>query len=192
MIRQTASDGCSHDWEWTDIILLTNGPGQASLALALLKDLRAFKQVSHLHGVQGADGKWQTAAVIKQDWTSLNSWVMPKMPPLITDILLSLDDRYRLSPAIYNHDLEHVVLEMAVAPDLQQMLSWLGPSTQPPELWRLYCKAALRHAIPYTLVLCLYTGISTMVVHMAWDMAFMAASAWVHRLNLYSEACLSL
>ena len=77
--------------------------------------------------VQGADGKWQTAAVIKQDWTSLNSWVLPKMPPLITDILISLDDRYSICPAISCHDLKRVILDWAAQPDLQQMLSWLGP-----------------------------------------------------------------
>ena len=43
--------------------------------------------------VQGADGKWETSAVIKQEWTKLNSWVLPACPPLITDILVSLDDR---------------------------------------------------------------------------------------------------
>ena len=44
--------------------------------------------------MQGGDGKWQTAAVIKQEWTRLNSWILPAMPPLITDILISLDDRW--------------------------------------------------------------------------------------------------
>jgi hypothetical protein len=33
-------------------------------------------------------------AVFKQEWTSVEGWVLPSVPPLITDILISLDDRF--------------------------------------------------------------------------------------------------
>ena len=42
---------------------------------------------------QGASGKWETSVAIRQEWTKLNSWILPACPPLITDILISLDDR---------------------------------------------------------------------------------------------------
>jgi hypothetical protein len=32
--------------------------------------------------------------VFKQEWTAVEGWVLPSIPPLITDILLSLDDRF--------------------------------------------------------------------------------------------------
>ena len=44
--------------------------------------------------VQGQDGQWVTEVVIKQEWVDVEGWALPKMPPLITDILLSLDDRF--------------------------------------------------------------------------------------------------
>ncbi len=44
--------------------------------------------------VQGEGNQWTTNVVIKQDWTEVDGWVLPQMPPLITDILISLDDRF--------------------------------------------------------------------------------------------------
>ena len=44
--------------------------------------------------LQGEDNKWETQVAIRQEWTEVEGWVLPKMPPLITDILLSLDDRF--------------------------------------------------------------------------------------------------
>ena len=47
-----------------------------------------------LGAVQGGDGSWKTAVAIRQEWTEVEGWVLPKVPPLITDILISLDDKY--------------------------------------------------------------------------------------------------
>ena len=44
--------------------------------------------------VQGDNGQWVTEVVIKQQWTDVEGWVLPQMPPLITDILISLDDKF--------------------------------------------------------------------------------------------------
>ena len=44
--------------------------------------------------VQAEDGQWVTEVVIKQEWTDVEGWVLPQMPPLITDILISLDDKF--------------------------------------------------------------------------------------------------
>ena len=38
--------------------------------------------------------KWETSVVIKQPWTKVEGWVLPEVPPLITDILISLDDHW--------------------------------------------------------------------------------------------------
>lgn len=35
-----------------------------------------------------------TSVVIRQPWVKVEGWVLPELPPLITDILLSLDDKY--------------------------------------------------------------------------------------------------
>ena len=43
---------------------------------------------------QGSDGLWATQVAIRQPWLKVEGWVLPEMPPLITDILISLDDRF--------------------------------------------------------------------------------------------------
>jgi len=43
---------------------------------------------------QGSDGRWATDLAIRQPWLSVEGWLLPEMPPLITDILISLDDRF--------------------------------------------------------------------------------------------------
>jgi hypothetical protein len=39
-------------------------------------------------------GPVSTAVVIRQPWLDVSGWALPQLPPLITDILLSLDDKY--------------------------------------------------------------------------------------------------
>lgn len=36
---------------------------------------------------------WKTYTALKQEWTKVEGWALPEMPPLITDILISLDDK---------------------------------------------------------------------------------------------------
>lgn len=40
------------------------------------------------------DGKWDTEVVVSVPPKKVEGWALPKMPGLITDILLSLDDRF--------------------------------------------------------------------------------------------------
>lgn len=47
-----------------------------------------------IHITKDADGKWGTKVAFKQDWVQVDGWVLPTLPPLITDILISLDDKY--------------------------------------------------------------------------------------------------
>ncbi len=51
-------------------------------------------EIQYLMRAQGEDGQWVTEVVIKQQWTDVEGWVLPQMPPLITDILISLDDKF--------------------------------------------------------------------------------------------------
>ncbi|KDD73899.1 selenium binding protein SBP56 [Helicosporidium sp. ATCC 50920] len=41
-----------------------------------------------------ASGQWKTDVAIRQPWLSVEGWALPELPPLITDILISLDDRF--------------------------------------------------------------------------------------------------
>ncbi|CAK0773982.1 Methanethiol oxidase [Coccomyxa viridis] len=47
-----------------------------------------------IHFTKGEADRWETHVAIRQEWTEVEGWVLPKMPPLITDILISLDDRF--------------------------------------------------------------------------------------------------
>ena len=44
--------------------------------------------------MQGPDGQWVHKVVIKGEWPKMIGWALPTLPPLITDILISLDDKY--------------------------------------------------------------------------------------------------
>jgi selenium-binding protein 1 len=47
-----------------------------------------------IHFTKDDSGKWVHDVAIRQAWTEVEGWVLPQMPPLITDILISLDDRF--------------------------------------------------------------------------------------------------
>lgn len=49
--------------------------------------------VIHFTRPEGAK-EWQTNVVIEQPWTQVEGWILPEVPPLITDILISMDDRF--------------------------------------------------------------------------------------------------
>lgn len=51
------------------------------------------RRPSRLQGSNGDSGKWVHDVAIKQDWVQVEGWALPELPPLITDILLSLDDK---------------------------------------------------------------------------------------------------
>ena len=56
---------------------------------------------------------------IRQPWVKVEGWVLPEMPPLITDILISLDDRFLyfsnwLRGDIAQYDIRHAPCALAV------------------------------------------------------------------------------
>ena len=44
--------------------------------------------------VDAASGKVATHVAIRQAWLPVEGWALPSLPPLITDILISLNDKY--------------------------------------------------------------------------------------------------
>jgi selenium-binding protein 1 len=44
--------------------------------------------------VDPASGKLGTQVVVRQPWLEVGGWALPQLPPLITDILISLDDKW--------------------------------------------------------------------------------------------------
>ena len=57
--------------------------------------LRFYKQPAAAGaGDSGGVGVWAAEVAIRQEWTPVEGWALPAMPPLITDILISLDDRF--------------------------------------------------------------------------------------------------
>jgi selenium-binding protein 1 len=47
-----------------------------------------------IHFTKNGDSKWRTETVIRVDPLEVEGWVLPQMPGLITDILISIDDRF--------------------------------------------------------------------------------------------------
>lgn len=41
-----------------------------------------------------ASGVLAHKVVVKQPWLDVSGWALPQLPPLITDILISLDDKW--------------------------------------------------------------------------------------------------
>jgi selenium-binding protein 1 len=44
--------------------------------------------------VDPASGKLGTEVAVRQPWLEVGGWALPQLPPLITDILISLDDKW--------------------------------------------------------------------------------------------------
>ncbi|DBB10518.1 TPA: hypothetical protein ACH3X3_002056 [Trebouxia sp. C0006] len=47
-----------------------------------------------IHFTKDPSGQWVHKVVIKQEWPKMIGWALPTLPPLITDILISLDDKF--------------------------------------------------------------------------------------------------
>lgn len=79
-----------------------------------------------IHLTKGADEEnWRTSAVIRQPWTKVEGWVLPEAPPLITDILISLDDRFLYFSNWLRGDLVQYDITDPANPRLTGRI-WLG------------------------------------------------------------------
>ncbi len=74
---------------------------------------------------QGSDDKWETSVVVKQPWTKVEGWVLPEVPPLITDILISLDDKYLYFSNWLRGDLVQYDISDPANPKFASRI-WLG------------------------------------------------------------------
>ncbi|KAL3160862.1 Methanethiol oxidase [Trebouxia sp. C0009 RCD-2024] len=72
----------------------------------------------------GSD-KWETSVVIKQPWTKVENWVLPEVPPLITDILISLDDKFLYFSNWLRGDLVQYDISDPANPKFASRI-WLG------------------------------------------------------------------
>ena len=63
--------------------------------------------------------------MIKQPWLKVDGWVLPEIPPLITDILISLDDKYLYFSNWLRGDLVQYDISDPAHPKLAGRL-WLG------------------------------------------------------------------
>ncbi|PSC69022.1 Selenium-binding 1 [Micractinium conductrix] len=50
--------------------------------------------VIRLDKAVNGDVSWKPSVAIRQEWTKVEGWVLPELPPLITDIIISLDDKF--------------------------------------------------------------------------------------------------
>ncbi|NXY12248.1 SBP1 oxidase, partial [Pteruthius melanotis] len=91
-------------WDWSGRSLLQEldlGPGSIPLEIRFLHDPSAAQgfvgcalsgQIQRFHKSQ--EGKWAVEKVIEVPSKKVQGWLLPDMPGLITDILISLDDRF--------------------------------------------------------------------------------------------------
>ncbi|KAK9915575.1 hypothetical protein WJX75_001008 [Coccomyxa subellipsoidea] len=91
------------DWEKREVVqTIKLGPeGLIPLETRFLHDpsqphgfVGAALSSNVIHFTKGEDGTWKTSVVIRQEWTKVEGWALPELPPLITDILISLDDKF--------------------------------------------------------------------------------------------------
>lgn len=72
-------------------------------------------------------GQWAAEVAFAQPWTPVTGWALPEMPPLITDLLISLDDRWLILSNWLRGDLVLLDISDRAAPRLASRL-WLGGS----------------------------------------------------------------
>jgi len=72
-------------------------------------------------------GPVSTSVVIRQPWLDVTGWALPQLPPLITDILLSLDDKYIIFSNWLQGDISMYDVSDPDNPKLADRL-WLGGS----------------------------------------------------------------
>ncbi|KAK9830616.1 hypothetical protein WJX81_005797 [Elliptochloris bilobata] len=82
-----------------------------------------------IHFTKGSDGSWATNVAIRQPWLKVEGWVLPEMPPLITDILISLDDRFLYFSNWLRGDIVQYNISDPANPVLAGRI-WLGGSVR--------------------------------------------------------------
>ncbi|KAK9862641.1 hypothetical protein WJX84_003148, partial [Apatococcus fuscideae] len=83
-----------------------------------------------IHFSKGEDARWKAAIVLDQPWLKVEGWILPEVPPLITDILLSLDDRFLYLVNWLRGDLAQYDIRDPAHPKFVSRL-WLGGVAHP-------------------------------------------------------------
>ena len=86
-VPATASSRCMHKTGPPAALFISAPPTAAAAAAARPACLPAC-----LQEVNGGVA-WKHSVAIRQPWTKVEGWILPELPPLITDILVSLDDK---------------------------------------------------------------------------------------------------
>ncbi|NXM10729.1 SBP1 oxidase, partial [Ploceus nigricollis] len=91
-------------WDWSERRLVQEldlGPGSIPLEIRFLHEPRAAQgfvgcalsgEIQRFY--RNSEGKWEAEKVIEVPSKKVQGWLLPEMPGLITDILISLDDRF--------------------------------------------------------------------------------------------------
>lgn len=125
-----------HFWDWQERKLVQSIKlGSAGL---IPLETRFLHSPSSLHGyvgaalssniihfTKGADGKWKHKVAVSQEWTKVEGWVLPELPPLITDILISMDDRFLYFSNWLRGDLVQLDISDPENPKVASRI-WLG------------------------------------------------------------------
>ncbi|GLI68840.1 hypothetical protein VaNZ11_013383 [Volvox africanus] len=79
-----------------------------------------------IHFTRPADDEsWVANVVVEQPWVKVEGWVLPELPPCITDILISLDDRFLYVSNWLRGDIVQYDISDPAAPRLAGRV-WLG------------------------------------------------------------------
>jgi len=127
-------------WDWEKRVLkqtLELGPdGQIPLEIRFLHDPSAKQgfvgcalSSSIIRFFQTDKGDWDQEVVLKIPPKSVEGWALPEMPGLITDILVSLDDRFLYFSNWLHGDIRQYDVSNPRKPKLVGQV-WLGGSIQ--------------------------------------------------------------
>lgn len=101
--------------------------GEGFVGAALASNVLRFHRVSGGEDAAADVGRWAAEVVIRQPWVPVDGWALPAMPPLITDILISLDDKYLYLSNWLRGDVCQYDISDTAAPRLVGRV-WLGGS----------------------------------------------------------------
>lgn len=73
----------------------------------------------------GETGTWETKVAIRQEALTVEGWALPSLPPLITDILISMDDKFLFFSNWLRGDLAVYNIEDPATPTFVNRI-WLG------------------------------------------------------------------
>ncbi|KIY91708.1 Selenium-binding protein 1 [Monoraphidium neglectum] len=127
-----------HVWNWKDKTLRQTidlgGDGLIPLEIRFAHDpaqdwgyVGAALSSNIIRLVVGKGGEVATDVAVRQSWLKVEGWALPELPPLITDILLSLDDKRLFFSNWLRGDLVSYDISDPAKPVLAGRV-WLGGS----------------------------------------------------------------